>query len=59
MSSWKISLVVLSFTPLIILAGKIMGGKENEAQQGKQEESNTEEAGKVRQQSSCCLILIR
>ena len=48
LSSWKLTFVVLSFTPLIMLTGKVMSQKEKEAGQEKHKSSYIEQGGEVK-----------
>ncbi len=46
-AGWKLSLVVLCFAPMMILAGKIQGQKQGSAGQSLAKGSYTEQAGQV------------
>jgi ABC-type bacteriocin/lantibiotic exporter with double-glycine peptidase domain len=49
-SGWKLTLVVLCFTPLLILSGYLQGRTQSKADQSKTAKSFAEEGGRVRVQ---------
>jgi ABC-type bacteriocin/lantibiotic exporter with double-glycine peptidase domain len=47
MAGWKLTLVVLCFTPLLILSGYLQGRTQSKAGQSKTAKSFAEEGGRV------------
>ena len=47
MGGWKLTLVVLCFTPLLVLSGYLQGRTQSKAGQSKTAKSFAEEAGRV------------
>jgi ABC-type multidrug transport system fused ATPase/permease subunit len=56
-AGWKLTLVVLCFTPLIIFTGMIQGQQMSNTRQKKSSASNAEEGGKVCVDVYICLSL--
>ena len=54
-AGWKLTFVVLCFTPLLILSGYLQGRTQSKAGQSKTAKSFAEEGGRV--SSSICLSL--